>query len=1107
MKAELLGCGLTVEGQLGVRLNEPNIVVPERIIGAPNDIDGTSVKQVACGENHTLFLTKDGKIWSVGGNTDGQLGRGGSCEGSFSIYPVASSQGVEFIQIAAGRAHCIAVAEDGRVFTWGSNEHGQLGLTSLIQRQETPKRVKTLNEVIQIAAGSDHSIALTESGRVFVWGEQADGRCIHEPILVEELSAIPIVRVVAGSRHCIAISASGSVYSWGQNDHGQLGFDDPRPRTRAFHIEQMDGFGVVEAACGDAHTVLLTTNGRLFSFGSDSLGQCGFERKTEKRTSPTAISDLIGSHVTRVAAGRCHTLAIVSGFVYPFGLNSSGQLGNGSVRTQGSPRRTDELDHVTSVFAGWDQSFFLRSAKLEVNQEVGPCSQVKYPQKLTRENLEAALKSGDKLNVIALIESVFSSASCINNSFLYPDDRRFCVGFDRSHGIDMDQVMEAFLLLDECSSRQQYYELIAEMLAMSLESTSSYIPSVERLRLYLILPWLTVFSENVNENTVKRFHLPLFKHLCQNTNEKLGNVLERWWSEMSARHFRRIVVVAKAAVRCFVAAKKKPFECQEFLHVLNRLHTINKKYHIVPLEIFYVDELNDNFDVKLDYVEWVAGKQQQDDDTSPFNHWSNWSFLLNAAAKGNLLHVDALWKQHVRVQNSQVNTIFGSFYKEIPVLEIHVRRDFIVSDTMNRMAHLDTSDLQKPLKVKIQGEEADDAGGVRKEFFMIVMPKVLQPEYGMFVEDETSHLVWFSGLPEIICDREQFRQLGRLVGLAIYNQILVPFPFPLALYKLLLEQSPSLEDLIELSPIEGNGLQSLLDYEGDDIEDVFCLNFTISFNCLGESKSVELCKGGEGKNVNKENRQAYVDLYVKHRLSLGLNGEIAQQARLFCAGFRDSLNSRILSFFQPRELMELVVGNENYDWSQFRECVEYKDDYNEHHPAIIAFWKAFYQLTDEQKKKFLQFLSGSTRLPVAGMSALQVTIQPSADTSLPVAHTCFNLLDLPNISDADELLRRLLISIEHTEEMKKLLVIIKPEIVAHQILKKAAINELKQKGIEIEEMRMMRIGRNLAEKLYQQHKDKFFYNRLVRHITSGEVLALRVIGNPRDCIGSSRLCS
>ncbi|ULU13324.1 hypothetical protein L3Y34_016077 [Caenorhabditis briggsae] len=1012
MHAELLGCGQTGEGQLGARLSEPMIRVPERIIGAPNDADGTAVKAVACGEQHTIFLTKDGKMWSVGSNVDGQLGRGKRSEGSFSIYPVSLTSGVGIVQIAAGRAHSLAVADDGRVFAWGSNEHGQLGMENTITWQEMPKRINQLNEVVQVASGSDHCIALTEDGRVYVWGEQADGRCIHHPELVEHLNAIPIVRVEAGARHCVAISASGAVFTWGQNNSGELGMDDFRPQTSVHHVTQMDGLGVVEAACGDNHTILLTHCGRTFSFGSDALGQCGFGKKLEKRPNPTAVSDLIGSHVTRIAAGACHTIAIIRGSPYPFGLNSSGQLGNGKIMTQSTPRKTDDLDHVTAVFAGYHQTFFIRSAgSIEQNEIVGPSCPVKMPSKIDREIFEKALRSGEKLDLMALVESVFSSLSSINNSFLFQDERRFNVGIDRSHGIDLDQVMETFMLFDELASKKLFSDLIADSLSIAYASWNSKVSCVEGLRLFFILPWLPVFTENVTLDTIFKVHTPFIEALYS-VSESMQKTLGNWWSKLSTRHFRRQVIVYKRAVETILRAGKGPSKARQFLLTLQRLFLINQNFHIVPLETFYIEDLGQIHNIKLEYYNMVT-KQQPFKDES--DYWTHYPFLLNGAAKGEVLFVEAGLIQAMHAQSAMIAS--GGLIEGVTMqhCDLTVRRDFIVSDTMHKLAGFSEIDVRKPLKVTIVGEEADDAGGVRKEFFLIVMRKILQPEYGMFTENEESRLVWFSGMPAEFCEREQFRQLGRLVGLAVYNNVIVPFPFPLALYKYLLDIEPTLEDLCELSPTEGRGLQSLLDYEEDDVEDVFSLTFSITFSIFGEIKTVELIPGGDEKPVTKENREEYVKLYVSHRLELGYNNEIANQAREFRRGFSDALHSRVLKFFQPRELKEQISGTENYDWNEFRELVTYKGEYTASHPAVKTFWKAFFALDEDEKKKFLQFLSGSTRIPVGGMKDLHPFIQPTAPETLPVAHTCFNLLDLPNISDDVEMLRRLRISIEHTE--------------------------------------------------------------------------------------------
>ncbi|KAF1770200.1 hypothetical protein GCK72_002018 [Caenorhabditis remanei] len=745
---------------------------------------------------------------------------------------------------------------------------------------------------------------------------------------------------------------------------------------------------------------------------SDVDGRLGWTI-VEKRPNPTAISDLIGSHVTRIAAGACHTIAIIKGSPYPFGLNSSGQLGNGKIMTQSTPRKTDDLDHVTGVFAGYHQTFFVRSSgTIELNEIVGPSYPVKYPSKVDRDSFEKILHSGEKLDLMALVENVFSSLSCINNSFLFKDERRYNVSSDRSHGIDLDQVMETFMLFDESPAKKQFLDLVVDSLSIAYSSWNPKLLSVEGLRLFLILPWLPVFTENVTTDTLIRVHAPFVEAMCS-LNEQLGSTLESWWSQLSTRHFRRMVAVFKTAVRTLLHAEKGPATCQHYLHILQKLFLINQSYHTIPLETFYIEEISSIINLKLEYYNMVTKQHSFKTDK---DYWTYYPFLLNGLAKGELLFVEAGLIQAIHAQNAMLTSGgFGDNPANILHCEISVRRDFIVADTMLKLSSLSDADLRKAFKVKIIGEEADDAGGVRKEFFLIVMRKILQPEYGMFSEDEESHLVWFSGLSAEFCEREQFRQLGKLVGLAVYNSVIVPFPFPLALYKFLLDTPPTLDDLSELSPSEGKGLQALIDYEGDDVEDVFGLNFCITFDVFGEKKQVEMVPGGEDKAVTNANRDEYVRLFVRHRLELGLNNEIAEQALMFRKGFTDALHSRVLRFFQPRELMELIVGNENYDWNEFRDLVDYKGEYTAAHPAIQAFWKAFFALDEEERKKFLQFLSGSTRLPLAGMKELKAVIQPSSPESLPVAHTCFNLLDLPNISDDVEMLRRLRISIEHTE--------------------------------------------------------------------------------------------
>ena len=134
-----------------------------------------------------------------------------------------------------------------------------------------------------------------------------------------------------------------------------------------------------------------------------------------------------------------------------------------------------------------------------------------------------------------------------------------------------------------------------------------------------------------------------------------------------------------------------------------------------------------------------------------------------------------------------------------------VRRNYIVEDTLTFIQCVpDFRDFKKPLKVKFDGEEGDDAGGVRKEFFLLLLKEILDPKYGMFKVYEETNTIWFH--PTCYEDIGYFFMIGVLCGLAIYNFTIINLPFPLALYKKLLSEDGdtsnvnSIEDLEDLSP-------------------------------------------------------------------------------------------------------------------------------------------------------------------------------------------------------------------------------------------------------------------------------------------------------------------
>ena len=267
--------------------------------------------------------------------------------------------------------------------------------------------------------------------------------------------------------------------------------------------------------------------------------------------------------------------------------------------------------------------------------------------------------------------------------------------------------------------------------------------------------------------------------------------------------------------------------------------------------------------------------------------------------------------------------------------------------------------------------------------------------------------------------------------------VLVPFAqdvhLPPVAYRRLVGCRPTLTDLTELSPSLGRGLKQLLEYQGDDVEYVFCRNFVVEYEDPTTAKGgdesatgaesiassangmrcVELTPGGADVPVTSANRRAFVDLYVQHVLDT----LVSKQFAAFAAGFHQVCGGPALTLFTPEELELLVCGEPELDVEALRRVTKYDGGFSAGHPAVVAFWSVVREMPLEQQKQLLFFTTGCDRAPVGGLGNLPFVVQRSGpDTShLPTSHTCFNVLLLPEYSDKEKLRDRLLVAIANAE--------------------------------------------------------------------------------------------
>jgi len=344
-----------------------------------------------------------------------------------------------------------------------------------------------------------------------------------------------------------------------------------------------------------------------------------------------------------------------------------------------------------------------------------------------------------------------------------------------------------------------------------------------------------------------------------------------------------------------------------------------------------------------------------------------------------------------------------------PFLVLEVHRDNLIEDTLNQI-YLKEFDLKKPLKIKYVGggEQGLDMGGLQKEFFHMIVEAVFDPGYGMFTYIEESRCVWFNS--SSLESEQEFELVGILLGLAIYNGIILDVHFPLVIYKKLQGEMLGLQDLMNIQPSLAKSLQQLLDFEGD-VEDTFCYTFQVSSSEFGNLQSVELLPNGEDISVTNFNREQFVSLYVNHLLVKS----VERQFQAFSRGFHKVCGGQVLTLFRPDELELLICGCPVIDFYELEVAATYDEGYSHTHPTITMLWRVVNEMTVEQKKAFLMFVTGSDRVPLKGLVHLTFIVQRHGEDSdrLPTALTCFNRLLLPEYSNREKLKERLIVAIEN----------------------------------------------------------------------------------------------
>ena len=362
---------------------------------------------------------------------------------------------------------------------------------------------------------------------------------------------------------------------------------------------------------------------------------------------------------------------------------------------------------------------------------------------------------------------------------------------------------------------------------------------------------------------------------------------------------------------------------------------------------------------------------------------------------------------------------------------LKIRRDNVLLDTFNSIWRREERELMRPLKIRLGedgGEEGLDSGGVQQEFFRLAIAEALNPDYGTFTVDNRTKMTWFQpGSPEPLW---KFELIGMIVSLAVYNGLTLPVTFPKALYRRLLDR-----DVTELHHIEdgwpdlANGLTTLLEWDESDglVEDVFARTYEFSVEHFGKpiSRQMDIANHwpqfddlnyssnpADAPMVTNKNRNSYVSDYIRWLSDIS----IRPQFQAFKSGFFSCIDRRSISLFDPSTLQSVVEGIQEIDIPELRRATRYIG-WEASHRSVRDFWSIVKRYDLEEKKRLLEFVTASDRVPVGGMENLQFTLQKNGvdDGHLPTSYTCYGILLLPEYSSKDVLRQKLAMALENSK--------------------------------------------------------------------------------------------
>merc|ERR1712038_606760 len=375
------------------------------------------------------------------------------------------------------------------------------------------------------------------------------------------------------------------------------------------------------------------------------------------------------------------------------------------------------------------------------------------------------------------------------------------------------------------------------------------------------------------------------------------------------------------------------------------------------------------------------------------------------------------WFQNVCKHKLQIPWDDGHF-------RIVVRREHLLSDSIAAVMSLGREDLRKIWRFEFMNEEGIDAGGLAKEWFLLVTERIFDADSGLWLSSAGNQgCMKINPGSEISCPDDHliyFRFLGRVLGKALFSGQIVSGHMVRYIYKHMLGWPITFSDLESVDGEMFSNLKKLEKMEKDQIS-YMCLDFTVTEERMGEKKVIELIPKGSDQEVNGDNLSEYLEAYLKYVMLDKVRPQITE----LLLGFYDVIPETLLTVFDFQELELIMCGLPQIDLDDWKMHTVYTGLFYEsgdRNEVCRWFWDVVRNDFDEEMRaRLLQFVTATSSVPSRGFSVLQgsdgnikkFTINGVAlkDGAFPRSHTCFNRIDLPKYKSKRELREKLKIAV------------------------------------------------------------------------------------------------